>query len=178
MISVWSLGTSSKPTSWACLTISCPVVTESGPKVLEYNVRGGDPETQTLLPLLSDDTDLAEIMVACADGHLDSATIKIKPDFSATVVACAPGYPGSYPKNIPIHLDKHRPSDTIIFHAGTTFQHGKLTSTGGRVIAATGTAATLEDAVAKAYKGINIIHFTGMVWQRASQRCKDMLTQS
>lgn len=141
------------------------MVTSSGPKVLEYNVRGGDPETQTLLPLLSEDTDLAEIMVACADGHLDSVEIKVNPRFSATVVASAPGYPGSYPKNIPMHLD-HHPKDTIIFHAGTAFEHGKLKTTGGRVIAATATAATLEEAVAQANTGIKTIHFDGMVWHR------------
>lgn len=138
------------------------MVTDSGPKVLEYNVRGGDPETQTLLPLLSKDTDLAKIMVASADGHLDSVQIHVDNKFSATVVAAAPGYPGSYTKNISMQLD-NPPQDTIIFQAGTALDGGKVRTTGGRVIAGTGTAGTLEAAVAKAYEAMKAIHFEGMV---------------
>lgn len=81
------------------------MMTKNGPKVLEYNVRFGDPETQTVLPLLSEDTDLAEIMLACAKGHLDSVNIKIEDKFSATVVVAAGGYPGSYAKGKEIKLD-------------------------------------------------------------------------
>ena len=72
------------------------MMTKNGPKVLEYNVRGGDPETQTLLPLLSKDTDLAQIMVACADHWLDGVSLKIDPNFSTTVIAVAGGYPNAY----------------------------------------------------------------------------------
>ena len=81
------------------------MMTKNGPKVLEYNVRFGDPETQTVLPLLSEDTDLAEIMLASAKGYLDSVKIKIEPKFSATVVVAAGGYPGSYAKGKHIILD-------------------------------------------------------------------------
>ena len=80
------------------------MMTKNGPKVLEYNVRFGDPETQTVLPLLSQDTDLAEIMFACARGYLDSVSIKIESKFSATVVVAAGGYPGSYSKGKEIKL--------------------------------------------------------------------------
>ncbi|KAJ9663517.1 Bifunctional purine biosynthetic protein ADE1 [Neophaeococcomyces mojaviensis] len=141
------------------------MITKDGPKVLEYNVRGGDPETQTLLPLLSDDTDLAEVMLACAEGWLDSVTLKVKPGASATVVACAEGYPGSYAKNRKIHLSKTA-AETHIFHAGTIRDDKGLWSVGGRVIASTATGADLEEAVAKAYKGMETIKFEGMHFRK------------
>jgi len=141
------------------------MITKNGPKVLEYNVRGGDPETQTLLPLLGDDTDLAKVMLACAEGWLDGVSLKIKSGASATVVACAEGYPGSYAKNRQIHLSKPS-ADTYIFHAGTIRDGKGLWSVGGRVIAATATGANLEEAVAKAYKGIDTIKFEGMQFRK------------
>ncbi|KAI1990266.1 Bifunctional purine biosynthetic protein ADE1 [Ophidiomyces ophidiicola] len=141
------------------------MMTKNGPKVLEYNVRGGDPETQTLLPLLSDDTDLAEIMVACTEHWLDGVNIKVEPRFAATVIAVAEGYPGPYAKGVGITLDTPAP-DTLIFHAGTKIVQNHLQSAGGRVIAATATADTLEDAVKKAYSGISTIHFQGMHYRK------------
>ena len=141
------------------------MITRTGPKVLEYNVRGGDPETQTLLPLLSKDTDLAEIMIACTDHWLDAVSIKIEPKFSATVIAAAAGYPGSYKKGTEMKLQK--PADNVlIFHAGTALKEGKLTTTGGRVIAATSTGPSLEIAVQKAYGGISTINFEGMQYRK------------
>jgi phosphoribosylamine--glycine ligase / phosphoribosylformylglycinamidine cyclo-ligase len=80
------------------------MLTADGPKVLEYNVRFGDPETQTVLPLLSDDTDLAQVMMACVDRRLDSVTLKMKPGYCVSVVAAAGGYPGTYAKNFFITL--------------------------------------------------------------------------
>lgn len=141
------------------------MMTKNGPKVLEYNVRGGDPETQTLLPLLSGDTDLAEIMVACTEHWLDGVTIKVEPKFGATVIAVAEGYPGSYAKGRDITLDAPA-AGTLIFHAGTTVTDGQLKSSGGRVIAATATANTLEEAVKQTYVGISTIHFQGMHYRK------------
>ncbi|EEH03944.1 phosphoribosylformylglycinamidine cyclo-ligase [Histoplasma capsulatum G186AR] len=141
------------------------MMTKNGPKVLEYNVRGGDPETQTLLPLLSDDTDLAEVMIACTEHWLDGVTIKIEPKFSATVIAVAEGYPGSYAKGRDISLTPPA-ANTLIFHAGTTLTNNHLKTSGGRVIAATSTAATLEDAVSDAYTGISTINFQGMHYRK------------
>jgi phosphoribosylamine--glycine ligase/phosphoribosylformylglycinamidine cyclo-ligase len=137
------------------------MMTKNGPKVLEYNVRGGDPETQTLLPLLSDDTDLAKVMVACTEHWLDGVNITIESKSAATVVAVAEGYPGSYAKGRDIKLDTPA-ENTLIFHAGTTVVDGQLKSSGGRVIAATATADTLEDAVKRSYTAISTIHFQGM----------------
>lgn len=141
------------------------MMTKNGPKVLEYNVRGGDPETQTLLPLLSDDTDLAEIMVACTEHWLDGVSINVKPNFSTTVIAVAGGYPGSYAKGKAITLDPV-PEDTLIFHAGTTLVGSELQTSGGRVIAATATASSLEEAVRKSYVGVSTIHFEDMFYRK------------
>ncbi|KAJ0414521.1 phosphoribosylglycinamide synthetase [Aspergillus carlsbadensis] len=141
------------------------MMTKNGPKVLEYNVRGGDPETQTLLPLLSDDTDLAEIMVACTEHWLDGVSINIKPNFSTTVIAVAGGYPGSYDKGKKITLDP-APEGTLIFHAGTNLAGAELQTAGGRVIAATATASSLEEALRKSYSGIETIHFKDMFYRK------------
>lgn len=126
------------------------MITKDGPKVLEYNVRFGDPETQTLLPLM--DGDLAEVMVACTEGRLDSVSFNVKPGASATIVVAAGGYPGSYPKGTRMTVESP-PADTNIFHAGTTIADGQLQTSGGRVIAAQAIAENLKEAVKKAYIG-------------------------
>ncbi|KAH8895167.1 phosphoribosylamine--glycine ligase [Thozetella sp. PMI_491] len=141
------------------------MITSNGPKVLEYNVRFGDPETQTLLPLL--ESDLADIMWACStdNPHLDNTPVKVSPDYSTTVVVAAPGYPNSYPKNIPMQVAQS-PSGINIFHAGTELADGVLKTSGGRVIAATATGKSLRDAVDKAYQGVKLIQFEGMYFRK------------
>lgn len=141
------------------------MITKDGPKTLEYNVRFGDPETQTLLPLLSKDTDLAEIMVACTEGWLDSVSIAVEPKFSATVVVAAGGYPGTYITGTPMTLQTP-PSGINHFHAGTIVKDGQLQTAGGRVIAATATAETLEEAVKRAYVGVEHIQFEKMQFRK------------
>jgi phosphoribosylamine--glycine ligase/phosphoribosylformylglycinamidine cyclo-ligase len=141
------------------------MITKNGPKTLEYNVRFGDPETQTLLPLLSEDTDLAEIMVACTEGWLDSAIVKVEKKFSATVVVAAGGYPGVYPKGTHMKVETP-PKDINHFHAGTIVKDGQLQTAGGRVIAASATAETLELAVKKAYSGVELINFDKMQFRK------------
>lgn len=143
------------------------MVTKDGPKTLEYNVRFGDPETQTLLPLLSTDSDLVDIMLACTDGRLESPSLKfdLNPGYSATIVAAAKGYPGRYEKGHSITL-ANPPQNTTLFHAGTVFEAGKLKSSGGRVIAATSTAVTLEEAIFRAYAGMSLIQFSDMHYRR------------
>jgi phosphoribosylamine--glycine ligase / phosphoribosylformylglycinamidine cyclo-ligase len=91
------------------------MMTKSGPRVLEYNVRGGDPETQTLLPLLSPESDLAEIMVACTEHWLDGLEVKIEPKYAATIVAAAKGYPSSYQKGTPITFDNSEKGTSFEF---------------------------------------------------------------
>lgn len=141
------------------------MITKSGPKVLEYNVRFGDPETQTILPLLSPGTDLAEVMVACTEHWLDAIKLKIEPKFSATVIAAAGGYPGPYVRGDEIKLDQPS-ADTMIFHAGTILESGTLQTSGGRVIAATSTASSIEEAIKRAYAGISTVHFPKMHYRR------------
>ena len=141
------------------------MITKSGPKCLEYNVRFGDPEAQTLLPLLSADTDLAEIMVACTEHWLDAVRIDIDPRFAATVVASAGGYPHPYVQGDIIELDSP-PEYTTIFHAGTILDSGELRTHGGRVIAATSTGSTLEEALQTAYLGISTVKFPNMHYRK------------
>ncbi|KAK7679509.1 Bifunctional purine biosynthetic protein PUR2,5 [Cerrena zonata] len=130
------------------------------PKVLEYNVRFGDPETQSVLPLLTEDTDLAEVMLAAAEHRLDSVTIKTKPNtFATTVVLAAGGYPDKYNKGDEITIKEPLPKDTYVFHAGTDYKDGKVVTSGGRVIASTATGETLRQAVDQAYKGVEHIEF-------------------
>ena len=149
------------------------MITPSGPRVLEYNVRGGDPETETLLPLLSPETDLAEVMLACTDRYLDAMTITCTPNYSATVFAVAGGYPGPYARGEPITITSPTPSDTMLFHAGTTLSpptpsspQPTLLTSGGRVIAANATAPTLQHALEKAYAAIKTISYNGISYRR------------
>ncbi|KAM0334084.1 hypothetical protein ACHAQA_001104 [Verticillium albo-atrum] len=142
-----------------------------GPKTLEYNVRFGDPETQTVLPLLSADTDLAEIMLACTahEARLDCVKVKIEPKFSATVVVAAGGYPEAYVKGTPMNVQASSSPDITVFHAGTKLTaEGQLQTSGGRVIAVNATAAeSLEAAVNKAYQeGIKLIQFENMYYRK------------
>ena len=143
------------------------MITANGPKVLEYNVRFGDPETQTVLPLLSADSDLAEIMLACAEGHLDNCHLRIENKFSATVVLAAGGYPGSYAKGTPMTVQQP-PAGATIFHAGTKLEGDQLKSSGGRVIAINAVGDSLREAVDAAYAALNakVIEFEGMFYRK------------
>ncbi|KAI7892970.1 phosphoribosylglycinamide synthetase [Mucor mucedo] len=140
------------------------MLTASGPKVLEYNVRFGDPETEVVLPLLSDDSDLAEILMACVEGRLDSVAITVKKAFAATVVIASGGYPGSYTKGKAITLPQES-NDVMIFHAGTSVKENQLVTDGGRVLAVSAVANTLREAVDKAYVGVKSIQFDGMYYR-------------
>jgi phosphoribosylamine--glycine ligase/phosphoribosylformylglycinamidine cyclo-ligase len=138
------------------------IITATGPKILEYNVRFGDPETQSVLPLLTDDTDLAQVFLAAAEGRLDSVKFDVKKDtFSTTVVIAAGGYPEAYKKGDEITIDEHNDDEFLVFHAGTKKENNKIYTNGGRVIASTSTASTLREAVDKAYAGVSKINFQG-----------------
>ncbi|KAF7725715.1 Bifunctional purine biosynthetic protein ade1 [Apophysomyces ossiformis] len=140
------------------------MLTKSGPKVLEYNVRFGDPETEVVLPLLSDETDLAEVMLACVEGRLDAVAITLKNAFAATVIIASGGYPGSYAKGKQITIPAVS-EDVTVFHAGTTLKENKLVTSGGRVLAVSAVASSLREAVDKAYAGVKSIHFEGMYYR-------------
>lgn len=143
------------------------MITTDGPKVLEYNVRFGDPETQTVLPLLSAETDLAEIMLACTGGYLDNCNITIQDKFSATVVLAAGGYPGSYAKGTPMTVAEP-PAGSTIFHAGTKLDGQQLQTSGGRVIAINSVGDSLRSSVDASYAALaaNVIQFEGMFFRK------------
>ncbi|KAI8892943.1 phosphoribosylglycinamide synthetase [Globomyces pollinis-pini] len=139
------------------------MLTRSGPKVLEYNVRFGDPETQVILPLLSDSCDLAEILLAASTGRLDSVNVSFKNAFACTVVAASGGYPGSYKKDIPITLPQLDSEDVMIFHAGTKKNDaGVLVTDGGRVLSVTSVSKSLPEAIKKANSVVSEVKFEGI----------------
>ena len=130
------------------------MLTADGPKVIEYNCRFGDPETQVVLPLL--ETDLLTIMKACRFETLDELEIKFKDECCCCVVMASKGYPEKYDKGFEITFDDGRDN---VFIAGAKLEDGKLLTNGGRVLCATRTAPTLEEAIDKAYEAVKTIHF-------------------
>ena len=135
------------------------MLTADGPKVIEFNCRFGDPETQVVLPQLK--SDLVELMLACVNGRLTPELVKFYPGACATVVMAAPGYPASYPKGLPISGLDNLPDDVMVFHAGTATKGEQIVTSGGRVLAVTARGDDLETAVTRAYAGIEKIHFDG-----------------
>lgn len=132
------------------------MLTPRGPKVIEYNARFGDPETQAVLCRL--DSDLFEIMNAVIDGKLDEMDIRWKDDAACCVVMASGGYPTAYEKGKEITgLDDVK--ESIVFHAGTAVKDGKIVTSGGRVLGVTATAPTLDEAIRKAYADVDKIHF-------------------
>ncbi|KAG8766536.1 Bifunctional purine biosynthetic protein ade1 [Ceratobasidium sp. 428] len=141
------------------------MLTKSGPKVLEYNVRFGDPETEALMLLLSDDTDLAEVLLACAEHRLDSVKVSTRPGVAVSVVLASQGYPGAYAKGKAITIDTVS-DDTVVFHAGTSNKDGQVVTSGGRVIAVTAYGETLREALDRAYNGVDAVNFEGKTFRR------------
>ena len=128
------------------------MLTPDGPKVIEYNCRFGDPETQVVLPLL--ESDLLKIMLATTNGTLAETEVKFSDGAAACVILASGGYPLSYEKGKEITgLDNGQlaGSDAIVYHAGTAIRDGKLVTNGGRVLGVTATAATLPEALKKAW---------------------------
>ncbi|KAF4971200.1 hypothetical protein FSARC_1922 [Fusarium sarcochroum] len=151
------------------------MITKSGPKVIEYNVRFGDPETQSSMLLISEETDLASIMLSCANGTLAQAqaTLKLKPGFACNVVIASGGYPGEYETGKAIEL-KTPPDNVVIFHAGTCKDEtdGSLRTAGGRVFSVAAYGETLQEAVQNAYVGVGCVSFEPMVYRKdIAKRC-------
>ena len=138
------------------------ILTDFGLKVLEFNCRFGDPETQAVLPLL--DTDLLDIMLACVEGRLAQIAdqIRWKDAASVCVVLASGGYPESYPKGLPITGLDSLPEEATVFHAGTKAENGQILTNGGRVLGVTAVAPTMPDARALAYENVTKIHFDGI----------------
>lgn len=138
--------------------------TADGPKVLEYNVRFGDPETQALLPLLV--SDAADLLSAAADGALHRVEPRWSHEHAACVVLAAPGYPGAYAKGIALRIPTDLPPWATVFHAGTERADGHFRSTGGRVLNVVATGTTRAEAVARAYQVVDRIGFPGATFRR------------
>ncbi|MBN1623233.1 MAG: phosphoribosylamine--glycine ligase [Clostridia bacterium] len=142
------------------------MITENGPKVIEYNARFGDPEAQVVLPLLK--TDLLDIIDAIIDERLDRIEIEWFDRASACIVAASGGYPVDYKKGYEIEglQDLEGTEDVFVYHAGTMKENGRYLTNGGRVLGVTATAENLDSALAKAYSSIEKIRFTDMHYRR------------
>jgi len=142
------------------------LLTEDGPKILEYNARFGDPETETYMRFL--ETDLLEIINACVDQKLSEIKINWKPIFACTIMLTSKGYPGSYKKGKIIKgvEEAELEKDIIIFHAGTKLENNNLMTNGGRVLGVSAVGKSLEEALKKAYKAIDKISFEGMQYRK------------
>ncbi|GBD94446.1 phosphoribosylamine--glycine ligase [bacterium BMS3Abin05] len=140
------------------------MLTEEGPKVIEFNCRFGDPESQAILPLLK--SDLLEGMMAVVNGNLADYNLEIEDRSAVCVIMASEGYPGPYEKGKEITgLDSDFGADTIIFHAGTKRVNGKLLTNGGRVLGVTHLAQSLKDAIEGAYKAVKSIFFEGAYYR-------------
>jgi phosphoribosylamine--glycine ligase len=142
------------------------ITPEGDPKVIEFNCRFGDPETQVVLPLL--DTPLEDLLMACAQQRLaDLPAIAWKSGAATCVVIAAGGYPGTYAKGQVITgIDQAESSGAAVFHAGTQLKNQQLLTDGGRVLGVTALGATLDQAIAQAYSAVNCIQFEGMYYRR------------
>jgi phosphoribosylamine--glycine ligase len=135
------------------------------PRVLEFNVRFGDPEAQPLFLRLK--SDLVPLLLQCARGEITDARMEIDPRPAVCVVMSSAGYPGAYEKGRPITgiEEAEREPGTVVFHAGTAMKDGRLVNHGGRVLGVTSIADTLQDAIAAAYRAVDRIHWEGAYWR-------------
>ena len=147
------------------------MLTKDGPKVIEYNCRFGDPETQVVLPLL--ESDLFTIMQAVTNGTLDKTDVKFKNGCAACVIMASDGYPQKYQSGFELHIDESVKDS--VFIAGAKRENGVLKTAGGRVLGVTATADTLKKALDSAYEKVNHVHFENAFWRKdigAKALCK------
>jgi len=150
------------------------MVTEQGPKVLEFNVRFGDPETQAVLLRL--ENNLAEVLGKVADAKLNEVELRWTPGATVCVVMASGGYPGNYNKGFEISgFAEAEAAGTKVFHAGTAFKNGKIVNVGGRVLGVTAKGATIREAIDTVYKGVKKIswqdaYFRSDIGHRALKR--------
>ena len=137
------------------------MLTQDGPKVLEYNCRFGDPEAQVVLPRM--ENDLIDVIEACIDGTLDQVDLRFRPDACVCVVLASDGYPASYEKGKTIRgLEAFEGrEDSFCFHAGTALKNGKIVTNGGRVLGITALGKDLEQARRAAYEAAGLVQFSG-----------------
>ena len=137
------------------------MITKNGPKVIEYNCRFGDPETQVVLPLL--ETDLFTVMRACTDGTLSDIDVEFKKGYACCVIGASSGYPVKYQSGFEITKDED--FDAELYIAGAKTENGKLLSAGGRVLGVTAVEDTLEKAIESAYRNIEKVHFENIYFR-------------
>ncbi len=163
-----------EPTVAALRAEGCPfrgclylglMLTDDGPKVIEYNCRFGDPEAQALLPLL--ESGLLPLLEASADGRLDRVDVEFKDAATCTVILTSAGYPGSYKTGFPIDFGgAEELPDVFVYHAGTKRKGEDVLTSGGRVLAVTARATSLPEAIRLAYEAADLIHFEGRSCRR------------
>jgi len=141
------------------------MVTDDGPRVLEFNARFGDPETQVLMPRLGGD--VLELLAATARGNLDGATAEPSAQSAVTVVLAGPEYPArsDYAGAAIEGIDQAEAAGALVFHGGTAARDGTLVTNGGRILSVTGTGATVEDARSSAYNAVDLISFDGVQYR-------------
>ena len=140
------------------------MITDQGPKVIEFNCRFGDPETQAILPLL--DGDLMDVLLASCNNGIDDLNVPTKPQSAVTVVMASGGYPGTYEKGKTIlGLDKIKEPNIIVFHAGTKQNREKIVTNGGRVLAVTAVSDTVEQAIQDVYRAVRKITWDGAYYR-------------
>lgn len=141
------------------------ILTEDGPKVLEYNCRFGDPEAQVVLPRM--ENDLIDVIEACIDGKLDQVELKFRPETCVCLVLASDGYPAAYEKGKRIQgLEAFEGlEDAFCFHAGTAFKDGKIVTNGGRVLGITALGKDMADARQRAYEAADLVKFAGKYYR-------------
>jgi len=142
------------------------MLTASGMKVLEFNARFGDPETEAILPRLN--SDITPVLAACAEGNLAGRELSWKPEACVAVVLTSAGYPGSYQTGFPIEgLEETETMPGVtVYHAGTAFRDGAIVTSGGRVLVVSGRGANLSEASERAYAAADRIRFEGKSFRR------------
>lgn len=142
------------------------ITPEGEPKVIEFNCRFGDPETQVVLPLLA--TPLDQIMLACCEQRLaDFPPFEWKSGYAACVVMAADGYPGDYPRGMVINgIEQATETGAMVFHAGTQLDQGVVKSTGGRILGVTALGEGFADAIANAYRAVDVIQFENAYYRQ------------
>ena len=142
------------------------MLTDAGPRVIEFNGRFGDPEAEVILPLL--EGDFAALLLAAAEGRLNEAEVHASGERAVSVVIASPGYPDAYPAGLPIEglADAAKVPGVMLFHAGTRRDGSRVLTDGGRVLAVTAVAPSFAEAAARAYEAAGQIHFDGAHYRR------------
>jgi phosphoribosylamine--glycine ligase len=142
------------------------ILTDEGPKLLEFNCRFGDPETQAIVPRIR--SDLGELLLACVEGNLSNYRADLSPEACVTVVVASGGYPGEYRTGLEIRglEGAEAVEGAVVFHAGTAEREGRVVTAGGRVLGVSALGETLTQARARAYEACSRIAFEGMHYRR------------